>query len=126
MERGDGSMYAGNAFNLGLFASNCSGWLTMTKAPERWDPSWDNSLQAEPLKVRMTSELGTYPVIGSYDDVAGTFRRLHDAGLDGIAIGMVNCIEEFPMLRDEVLPRMEHLGLRRPAGDADRREERSV
>ncbi len=47
-------------------------------------------------------------------------------GLDGIAIGMVNCIEEFPILRDEVLPRMEHFGRRRPAGDADRREERSA
>ena len=50
----------------------------------------------------------------------------HDAGLDGIAIGMVNCIEEFPMLRDEVPPRIERLGPRRPAGDADRREERSA
>ena len=126
MERGDGPMNAGNAFNLGLFASNCSGGLTMTKARERWDPSWDNNLQAERLKVRMISGLGTYPVVGSYNDVAETFRRLHDAGLDGIAIGMVNCIEEFPILRHEVVPRIEHLGLRRPAGDADRGEERSA
>jgi hypothetical protein len=40
-----------------------------------------------------------------------------------MAIGMVNYIDEFPMLRDEILPRLERLGLRRPAGDAERREE---
>ena len=49
IKRGDGPMYAGNAFKLGLFASNCSGGLTMTKAPERWDPSWDNNLEAARL-----------------------------------------------------------------------------
>ena len=66
------------------------------------------------LKERMISGLGTYPVVGSYDDVAETFSRLREAGLDGMAIGMVNYIDEFPILRDEVLPRMERLGLRRP------------
>ena len=75
------------------------------------------------LKERMISGLGTFPVIGRYDDVADTFRQLHASGLDGMAIGMVNYIDEFPMLRDEVLPRMERLGLRRPAEDAERRKE---
>ncbi len=78
------------------------------------------------LKERMISGLGTFPVIGSYDDVAETFQRLHEAGLDGIAIGMVNYIDEFPMLRDEILPRLERLGLRHPAGDSDRSEERQA
>ena len=54
MKRGDGPMYAGNAFRLGLFAANCSGGLTMTKAPERWDPSWDNNLEA----ARLADEAG--------------------------------------------------------------------
>ena len=53
------------------------------------------------LKERMISGLGTFPVIGSYDDVAEIFQRLHEAGLDGIAIGMVNYIDEFPILRSE-------------------------
>ena len=75
------------------------------------------------LKERMISGLGTFPVIGSYDDVAEAFQRLHQAGLDGIAIGMVNYIDEFPMLRDEILPRMERLGLRHPALDLHRRKE---
>ena len=35
-----------------------------------------------------------------------------DAGLDGMAIGLINYIDEFPHIRDEVLPRMERLGIR--------------
>jgi hypothetical protein len=31
-----------------------------------------------------------------------------------MAIGLVNYIDEFPILRDEILPRMERLGLREP------------
>ena len=34
-----------NAFKLGVFAVNCSGGLTMTKAPEFWDASWDNNVR---------------------------------------------------------------------------------
>ena len=75
------------------------------------------------LKERMISGLGTYPVVGSYDDVAETFGRLRDAGLDGMAIGLVNYIDEFPHLRDEVLPRMERRGLRRPAERCERPQE---
>ncbi len=32
-------------FKLGLFSSNCSGGLAVTKAEERWDNSWDNNLK---------------------------------------------------------------------------------
>jgi dimethylsulfone monooxygenase len=64
------------------------------------------------LKERLISGLGTYPVIGSYDDAAERFARMSAAGLDGMAIGLVNYVDDFPALRDEVLPRMERLGLR--------------
>lgn len=46
------------------------------------------------------------------DHVANTFKFLSDAGLDGMAIGLVNYIDDFPFFRAEVLPRMERLGLR--------------
>ena len=49
------------------------------------------------------------------DEVAAAYRQMADAGLDGMAIGLVNYIDDFPHLRDEVLPRMERLGLRLPA-----------
>ena len=32
-------------FLLGTFASNCSGGMTVTKVPERWDNSWANNLR---------------------------------------------------------------------------------
>ncbi len=70
--------------------------------------------QLQKLKERLISGVGTYPVVGSYDEVADQFRWMSDAGLDGMAIGLVNYITEFPHLRDEVLPRMERHGLRLP------------
>ena len=42
-------MFNANKFKLGLFAPNCSGGLTMTKAPERWDASWENNVTAAQL-----------------------------------------------------------------------------
>lgn len=66
------------------------------------------------LKERYISGSGTFPVIGSYDEVVATYKRLSDAGLNGLAVAMVNYIDEFHHLRDEVLPRLEHLGLRHP------------
>jgi FMNH2-dependent dimethyl sulfone monooxygenase len=63
---------------------------------------------------RMLAATGTYPIVGGYDDVVEEFRRMSDAGLDGIAIGLVNYIDDMPMLRDEIIPRMERAGLRVP------------
>ena len=63
---------------------------------------------------RLIGGVGTYPVIGSYDDIAELYAKMADAGLDGMAVGLVNYITEFPHLRDGVLPRMERLGLRQP------------
>ena len=57
---------------------------------------------------------GTYPFVGSYDDVADAFRRMSEAGMNGVALGMVNYIDDLPAVRDEVLPRLERLGLRTP------------
>jgi alkanesulfonate monooxygenase SsuD/methylene tetrahydromethanopterin reductase-like flavin-dependent oxidoreductase (luciferase family) len=68
------------------------------------------------LRERFLSGTGTFPVIGSPDAVARKFKELSGAGLDGMAIGLVNYIDDFPLLRDEVLPRMQRAGLRRPHG----------
>ena len=53
-QRHDHRMHSGNRFKLGLFAVNCSGGLTMTKAPERWEASWGNNLEA----ARISEEAG--------------------------------------------------------------------
>jgi alkanesulfonate monooxygenase SsuD/methylene tetrahydromethanopterin reductase-like flavin-dependent oxidoreductase (luciferase family) len=74
------------------------------------------------LKERLISGLGTYPIVGSYDDAAEAFNWMSQAGLTGMAIGLVNYITDFPALRDEVLPRMERLGLRQPMRAAGHRQ----
>ena len=66
------------------------------------------------MKERHMAGVGTFPLVGSYDEVAATLQQLSDAGLDGMAVGLVNYIDEFPILRDELLPRLERLGLRQP------------
>ena len=63
---------------------------------------------------RMLAATGTYPFVGGYDEVVRDFVRLSEAGLDGIAIGLVNYVDEMPLLRDEIIPRMERVGLRQP------------
>lgn len=64
------------------------------------------------LKERFVSGLGTLLILGSYDDAAQTFKDLHDAGLDGAAVALMNYLDDFVALRDEILPRLERLGLR--------------
>ncbi len=65
------------------------------------------------LKARLISGAG-HPVIGSYDDAVETFQKMSAAGLDGFALGMINYVNDFPHIRDELLPRMERVGLREP------------
>ena len=44
--RDETRIYNKNKFKLGLFGMNCLGGLSLTKAPERWDASWDNNVKA--------------------------------------------------------------------------------
>ena len=72
--------------------------------------------EQDDLKARLISGAG-YPIVGSYDDAVETFQRLHSMGLDGLACGMINYVDDFPHIRDEILPRMERVGLRVPKKD---------
>jgi alkanesulfonate monooxygenase SsuD/methylene tetrahydromethanopterin reductase-like flavin-dependent oxidoreductase (luciferase family) len=51
-------------------------------------------------------------LIGDPDTIAGDFADLSRAGLRGMAMNFVNYLDELPYFRDEVLPRLERLGLR--------------
>ena len=42
-------MFDDGTFLLGTFASNCSGGMTVTKLPERWESSWANNLKLAKL-----------------------------------------------------------------------------
>jgi len=47
------------------------------------------------MKETIISGTGTYPVVGSYDEVAAEFKRMSELGLDGMAVGLVNYIAPF-------------------------------
>lgn len=38
-----------NKFKLGFFAANCSGGMSVTQVPERWQNTWDNNLRLAKL-----------------------------------------------------------------------------
>jgi alkanesulfonate monooxygenase SsuD/methylene tetrahydromethanopterin reductase-like flavin-dependent oxidoreductase (luciferase family) len=56
--------------------------------------------------------IGGYPFVGTPDKVADELALLSRAGMRGAAVSFVNFLDELPYFRDEVLPRLERLGLR--------------
>ena len=58
---------------------------------------------------------GGYPFIGTPDDCAAEMKKICAIGIDGLALGFVNGLKYFPYLREELLPRLERLGLRTTA-----------
>jgi dimethylsulfone monooxygenase len=74
------------------------------------------------LRIRYAAGYGTFPLVGSPDDIARTLAQISELGFTGLSLSFVSFLEEFPYFRDEVLPRLEALGLRVPVastrGDA--------
>jgi alkanesulfonate monooxygenase SsuD/methylene tetrahydromethanopterin reductase-like flavin-dependent oxidoreductase (luciferase family) len=56
--------------------------------------------------------IGGYPFVGSPDRVADELATLSLGGVRGIAFSMINWLDELPLFRDEVLPRLERMGVR--------------
>jgi dimethylsulfone monooxygenase len=56
--------------------------------------------------------MGGLPIIGDPDHVAAQLADLAKAGLTGIAISLVNYIDELPYFCDEVIGRLQRMGLR--------------
>lgn len=67
------------------------------------------------FRQRFAGGHGVYPLIGDADHVAAELAKISAAGFIGTTITFVNYLEEFPYFRDEVLPRLERMGLRQPA-----------
>ncbi len=55
---------------------------------------------------------GAYPFVGSPDDVAEEMARMSATGLAGCTVAFVDYLKEIPFFVQEVLPRLERLGLR--------------
>jgi len=56
--------------------------------------------------------MGGLPIVGDPDHVAQQLIDLSRAGLTGVAISLVNYIDELPFFCAEVLPRLERAGIR--------------
>jgi len=70
------------------------------------------------IRQRFFGGHGVYPLIGDADDIAAELAKISAAGFIGTTITFVNYVEEFPYFRDEVLPRLERMGLRKSAKSA--------
>jgi alkanesulfonate monooxygenase SsuD/methylene tetrahydromethanopterin reductase-like flavin-dependent oxidoreductase (luciferase family) len=66
----------------------------------------------ERLRRHTAHGLSGLPIVGDPDHVAIELGRLSAAGLTGIAVSVTNYVDELPFLCDEVLPRLERMGLR--------------
>jgi len=66
------------------------------------------------LHQRAAGGNGAFPIVGAPDDVADLLVRLHKQGIDAFAMGFANYVDHFPFFRDEVLPRLEKAGVRKP------------
>jgi alkanesulfonate monooxygenase SsuD/methylene tetrahydromethanopterin reductase-like flavin-dependent oxidoreductase (luciferase family) len=80
-----------------------------------------NARIARPLENRFTRSgvkrydgayPGSYPFVGSPDDVAAEMAAMSATGLAGCTVAFVDYLKEIPFFVQEVLPRLERLGVR--------------
>ncbi len=83
-------------------------------AMQKFDPSQYTAEEYRRIRRDFANGLSGFTLIGDPDDIAAELAQLSEAGFSGIALSMVNYGAELPFFRDEVLPRLERLGLREP------------
>jgi alkanesulfonate monooxygenase SsuD/methylene tetrahydromethanopterin reductase-like flavin-dependent oxidoreductase (luciferase family) len=64
------------------------------------------------LRGRFAAGHGTLPLIGDPDTIVQELARISAAGFAGCTLSFVDYVKEFPYFRDEVLPRLQRMGLR--------------
>jgi alkanesulfonate monooxygenase SsuD/methylene tetrahydromethanopterin reductase-like flavin-dependent oxidoreductase (luciferase family) len=82
-------------------------------ARTRTDPEGEFRRAGTGPIARRVLARGAYCVIGNPDFVAQEFSRLQSIGFDGLALNFVDYLAELPYVAQELLPRLERLGLRR-------------
>jgi FMNH2-dependent dimethyl sulfone monooxygenase len=73
---------------------------------------WNEDINV--LRMSYVNGHSGFRLLGDADEVAGGLAAISAAGFDGVAINFVNFNDEFPFFRDEILPRLERLGVRAP------------
>ncbi|EKN68439.1 luciferase-like monooxygenase [Neobacillus bataviensis LMG 21833] len=66
------------------------------------------------FRSRFASGHGSIPLVGTPDDVANEIRRFYDAGFAGMTLAFVDYVGELEYFAQEVLPRLERMGIRAP------------
>lgn len=66
------------------------------------------------FRDRFAAGHGGYPLVGTPDHIADELEKLSATGLAGTTLAFVDYAKEFPYFRDEVIPRLEKKGLRKP------------
>ncbi|MBA3895564.1 MAG: LLM class flavin-dependent oxidoreductase [Sphingomonadaceae bacterium] len=66
------------------------------------------------MRGRFAAGHGTYPLVGDPDTIVNEMARITQAGFAGTTLSFVDYVQEFPLFRDEVIPRLERMGLRAP------------
>jgi alkanesulfonate monooxygenase SsuD/methylene tetrahydromethanopterin reductase-like flavin-dependent oxidoreductase (luciferase family) len=62
--------------------------------------------ELQKFRIRFAAGHGTYPLVGSPDDIVAEIGRIEATGLAGIAVSFVNYLDELPYFCAEVLPRL--------------------
>ncbi|MFL6798996.1 MAG: LLM class flavin-dependent oxidoreductase [Xanthobacteraceae bacterium] len=68
--------------------------------------------QFKQIRNGFAQGMGGLPIVGDPDHVARQLIDLAEAGLNGIALSLVNYLDELPFFCTEVLPRLQRAGLR--------------
>ena len=63
-------------------------------------------------RTNYANGMGGLPIVGDPDGVARQLADLSRAGLRGAGISFVNYADELPFFCDEVIPRLERMGVR--------------
>ena len=63
-------------------------------------------------KKRFAGGVGTYPLVGTAEQIVEQMQAMHHAGFAGTTLSFVNYLEELPHFCNRVLPLMEQAGLR--------------
>jgi alkanesulfonate monooxygenase SsuD/methylene tetrahydromethanopterin reductase-like flavin-dependent oxidoreductase (luciferase family) len=75
-------------------------------------PETKGQAEYERQRLYYANGMGGLPLIGDPDFVAKSMAELSQAGLTGMGISLVNYVDELPFFCDEVLPRLERMGVR--------------
>jgi len=65
------------------------------------------------MRDRFAAGHGTYPLVGDPDTIVKEMEKIPASGFAGTTVSFVDYVKEFPYFRDEVLPRLERIGLRK-------------